>query len=329
MATHKAALIIAFARTQGIIRILSSALEAGVTTVYIAIDGPRDANHVDLQKQMLHEIREYVSDKNVDVRLWHRKSNLGVAVSILTAIDWFFSYEEQGVILEDDLVASTDFFDFCFDALNFYKPNEFVWSISGSRMIAENRGNSVTEWSNYPMIWGWATWSNRWKEMRAALLSQSKPALYKVFDKKINYWYLGAKRAKRGLVDTWDLPLAYAQCQLGRFTVIPTVNLVSNIGFDEHAAHTSGEAFPLNHPIISLSDNWSFSNEPDIEIADKYDDLLDENLYKITFRHKFLRIYGPILDFHHSRNYPGKGDLAFRLSKVSLPIPNYNPIKEA
>jgi hypothetical protein len=329
MAIHKAALIITFARTQGVIRILSSAIMSGVTTVYIAIDGPRDKSHVDLQIQMLKEIRHYVADKNIDVKLWHRDTNLGVAASIITAIDWFFSNEEQGVILEDDLIAEPDFFDFCFEALDFYKSDELVWSISGSRMNPENGENPITEWSNYPMIWGWATWSNRWKEMRSALLIYPKPTFYNLFDKKINYWYLGAMRANQGLVDTWDLPLAYIQSQLGLFTVIPTVNLVSNLGFDEHAAHTSGQAFPLSHPIISLNDIWSFSKKPDSEVAKKYDYLLDRNLYKISFRHKFLRIYAPILDFYHSKSHASKGDLAFRLSKVSLPTSNYNPINEA
>jgi hypothetical protein len=42
-------------------------------------------------------------------------------------------------------------------------------------MNPESEHSSISEWSHYPMIWGWATWASKWNEMSAKLFEIDKP----------------------------------------------------------------------------------------------------------------------------------------------------------
>ena len=319
MANAKAALIIAFARPEGVQRLLKAGLDSGVKTFFVAIDGPRSSEHSLLQNRIINIVEDFRKVPGIEIRVWQRSKNLGVAVSILTAIAWFFSQVDEGVILEDDLAPSKDFFTFSFAALENYRSNQDVWLISGSRMKGETPGSTINDWSNYPMIWGWATWSNRWLEIYTALLERNRPSILRFFSKRSNYWYIGSERAKMGQIDTWDLPFVNAQLRSKRFSVIPPVNLVTNLGFDEHAAHTTGKSYPLNHPTAPLPVNWAFSSYPDSLNADVYDEFLDEELYKMHWFHRFLRIYGPFFTTFRMKKRNTKGSLPMRLAKVKIP----------
>jgi hypothetical protein len=67
-------------------------------------------------------------------------------------------------------------------------------------------------------------------------------------------------RVYNGEIDTWDYQWGFANMVEGRLSVVPNVNLVSNIGFGPDATHTIRDApsanlpteamtFPLRHPV--------------------------------------------------------------------------------
>lgn len=318
MATVHPALIIAFAREDGLERLVTASLNAGVKKIYVAIDGPKNDIQLAVQSRMHRFLEDIKDSETVQVQVWQREKNLGAAVGVLTAINWFFRNEEAGYILEDDLVPSADFFNFAGKALERYRDQPDIWLIAGSRMNPEKIPATTSEWSHYPMIWGWATWSDRWNSMFTKITENQQPSLRNYFDKRVNFWSAGAFRAQHGLVDAWDIPLAYAQSRENKLTVIPPVNLVSNIGFDSNATHTSGEVFPLNHPVKKLTTDFQLSSSLDHKLAVDYDRLLERVLFRIKFHHSFLRIYAPILDYLKSRK-PNRGELKFRLDQVRLP----------
>ena len=64
-----------------------------------------------------------------------------------------------------------------------------------------------------------------------------------------------------GTDDVWDIQWFYTNFLHGRLTIIPNINLVKNMGFDDNATHTFGRVysyikfsktgdllFPLSHP---------------------------------------------------------------------------------
>ena len=99
-------LIIAFIRKKNVIQLLECCARNGVTKVYLAVDGPRNNEEIKIQNSLIAEAKAFSLSRKIDLKLWHRSDNLGVAVGVISAIDWFFKYENKGVILEDDLEPS-------------------------------------------------------------------------------------------------------------------------------------------------------------------------------------------------------------------------------
>lgn len=318
MVTDHPALIIAYARPDGIKTLLNCCREIGITRIYIAIDGPKSESVEIIQAKILDLIDNFRLQSGIEIFVWHRKENLGAAVSVVTAIDWLFSKELTGYILEDDLIPSSDFFVFAAMGLEKYAINSQVWMISGSRMIPEIQNARINDWSHYPMIWGWATWSNKWVKMREAFKIPEPNSCRFFFNPRYNFWYFGSLRANMGLIDAWDVPLAFHQWVSKSYTVIPPVNLVTNVGFDSVATHTSGQSFPLNHPIKSMPNDAILEDLPSISSSMIYDSHLDKILFKIKIRHSLLRLYFKMVNL--IRYGPGeKLPLSHRIASVDLP----------
>jgi hypothetical protein len=318
MATNYPALIVTFAREEGLQRLVSSGINSGIKRFYIAIDGPRTEEHRLSQVKMHDHLAKYNQVSELEFFVWQRTENLGAAAGVLTAINWFFSREKAGIILEDDLVPSSDFFTFAAKALDYYEHNPDVWVISGSRMLPSAPDNTSSDWSRYPMIWGWATWREKWQSMSSLVTTPDHLSVRNFFSARLNFWHTGARRAQAGLVDAWDTPLANAQFKNMKFTVIPPVNLVTNVGYDMEATHTSGAGYPLNHPVKTLPQDFQLLKSVSFENARLYDRVLEDQLFGIKFHHIFLGIYGPFLDLLKSRKQ-FRGSLNRRISQITLP----------
>ena len=104
-------LIIAYCRVTNVLKLITDLHSQNVTKIYLAIDGAK-LSHDNLQSQIEVGARALATRLNIDLKIWRRDSNLGPAVSVITAIDWFFSHEYSGVIIEDDLILSSDAISF-------------------------------------------------------------------------------------------------------------------------------------------------------------------------------------------------------------------------
>ncbi len=85
---------------------------------------------------------------------------------------------------------------------------------------------------------------------------------------QVAYWRRAFDRAYRGEIDTWDYQWTFACWLQSGLTILPSANLVSNIGFGADATHTRRAgafanlpvvpmAFPLRHPPFLIRDNVS------------------------------------------------------------------------
>lgn len=110
--------------------------------LYIAADGPR--KHRLGEDKTCMETRSIVAqvDWDCDVKTLFRDENLGCGKAVSSAIDWFFQNEEMGIILEDDCLPSDSFFNFCETALEKYKNDVNVYTISGNNFFAKKISKS-------------------------------------------------------------------------------------------------------------------------------------------------------------------------------------------
>ena len=214
--------------------------------LYIAADGPR--NHVDGEHEIVERVRNIVDaiDWDCDVKKFYQSINLGCKRAVSNAINWFFSHEEAGIILEDDCIPDHSFFCFCEELLQRYRYDSRIFAISGDNFQnGIQRSKYSYYYSRYPHCWGWATWKRAWNfwDGNMQLWPEIKEAnlLYFILDgnkELVYYWTAIFEKCFNGEIDSWNYPWIFT-CFVNRgLTILPDSNLVSNIGFDSSATHT-------------------------------------------------------------------------------------------
>ena len=278
-------LLIAYKRHEGVLRLLDQCNNSRVKKIYIAIDGPTDFETFISQEKLLNDANEFATKNEIELLVKRSYKNSGAAVSVISALDWFFACEEEGIIFEDDIDPHVDFFRFCKNNLQIYKNDFDVWMISGTQLFPLENDNLSMSWVNYPMIWGWATWAAKWKEMKFQILEQNIEfrGIREVSVR--NFWQIGKRRALRGQIDAWDIPLAGSMRNLNKYALMPKKNLISNLGFDQHATHTKISEWPLGLQTCPLDENQNLS-EDSRETSSNINNLLFERrLYKTSMKH--------------------------------------------
>jgi hypothetical protein len=196
--------------------------------------------------------------------------NLGCRKRIATGLDWVFQTVEEAVVLEDDCLPDPSFFPFCDEMLERYREDQRVMTISGDNFQPRRRTPASYYFSRFVHVWGWATWRRAWQHyderMRLWPAFRAANALEGIIHpRSVAYWSQVLDGVYENRIDTWDYQWTFACWAQGALTVLPSVNLVSNIGFRPDATHTTamsaladlprGEMrFPLTHPEIVLPD---------------------------------------------------------------------------
>lgn len=277
-------LFLIFLREDTTKKVFETIRQARPPRLYVAADGPRPNRPDDKEKcARTRAIIENV-DWPCEVKTLFRESNLGCGKGVSSALTWFFENEEQGIIIEDDIVANPDFFTYCDEMLEKYKDDKRIQLIAGHNCFYNGyKGEYTYYMSNIMHIWGWASWRRVWQtyEFDAAKIDTS--TFIKKLDEKIvnPRWRkdtLNAfKMMKNHGCDTWDFQLLFNQILNGRYSIMPYKNLTSNIGFNNaDAAHTNGSnnkedgriaesPYPLAHPqdffVDSAADIEDFTQE--------------------------------------------------------------------
>lgn len=292
-----AVLIIAYTRPKGVSQLLQILTSFEVRDVYVSIDGPRNDTDKTHNIEITNIIMRYAKQTKTRIHINQHPGNLGVAAGVLSAVDWFFSKEVMGVILEDDLVLGKDFLRFTLQGLITYRNDQRVWMISGTQIFSEFVGSSTVVWSNYPMIWGWGGWRDKWFLMRTSLLTHKKIRLRNLLNRVDLYWIVGSNRALSGKVDTWDTQLAYEFLIHKKLCLLPPVNLVSNVGSDKFASNSKIQNETMNMPIYRLPKPFNIKSPPEEFEVIRYNSMLEQRVFRIKARHLLIPYYSMLFDF--------------------------------
>ena len=310
-------LIICYARTKRVIDLLNQLDQIGISSIYIAVDGPKDSNIANLQSQLFDYLEQLPANRRNGISLWRREHNLGVAVSVITAIDWFFSHVESGAILEDDLIIDNSFFPYLKASLEKFRHNSEIMLISGNSLPQSNLNANSAQLVSYPQTWGWGTWKDRWAQIRESAYDSSKLHAKKSFSPSLNFWSYGTRRVLRGQVDTWDIPLALFMFESSTFSILPPVNLVSNVGVDAFATHTLRSDALTYQPINHLNHIPSFDVSKLRSEVPRNNKILESQVFKIKWFHAFLPIYSSLDSIR--RRHLNLDPLLARLERVKIP----------
>lgn len=214
----------------------------------ISLDGPR--NDVPGESIVVKKVENYLRSLitwKCDVTWLVSEHNKGCGRAVNVAIDSFFNRFEFGIILEDDCKPSDEFFRFCAQNRDIRDTQPNLGCICGTRFIDFSFGPRVNHLSNFPMIWGWASWSDVWKMHR-----NRKVGSHRIHTNVPSFVKKNYSKTVKGLVDTWDYQWIYSFYILGKKALIPACSIVYNIGFNaENSTHTRSDKSDL----IKVCDN--------------------------------------------------------------------------
>lgn len=239
-------LFIIFNRIDTTAKVFNKIREIKPKELFISADGPR-INKFDDNKKC-KETRDYVLqniDWDCNLHTLFNDNNLGCKYAIINAINWFFENVEEGIILEDDCLPNSTFFDFCKEMLSVYRYDSRIMRISGTNLLGEWKSNIQDyHFSYYGGNWGWASWKRAWKyfdptmklwedeEVRKRIKDiVCNDNQYRMIEKNFNTAY-------DGKIDAWDYQWLFNCMSQSGISIVPSINLISNIGFGENATHT-------------------------------------------------------------------------------------------
>jgi hypothetical protein len=268
MKTNTAILFITYNRPEKTKKVFDVIRSVKPPRIYLVSDGAKYDKQGDIEK--VNEVREII--KNIDwpceVNTLFRNVNLGCKYSPPDAITWFFSFEEKGIILEDDCLPSPLFFDFCEKMLVKYDNDNSIGKISGFSEVANSNLlsnlNGDYFYSKLGSIWGWATWRRVWVHYSIGYdnlknFSCTKFAKYLgfiIYLNRYNIYY----NAKKNNLNTWDYQFSLMMSSKYYNSIVPKFNLIENIGFDEEATHTFSNLIINKKTFGSKSNNNYYSS---------------------------------------------------------------------
>lgn len=258
---------IIFNRPDTASRVLAEIAKVKPPKLLVVGDGPRanrsgEADKVAATRAILEQV-----DWECEVLTHFSDVNLGCKKRVSSGLDWIFGQVEEAIILEDDCLPELSFFQYCQEMLERYRDDKRIGCISGDNFqFGRSYGNDSYYFSKYVHVWGWASWRDRWQDsydvtMRHWPRVRDEDRLADMVGnvREATYWKKVFERVYQGQIDTWDYQWVFANWLHGRVSILPSVNLISNIGFDQNATHTTGASelanmstrpmqFPLVHP---------------------------------------------------------------------------------
>ena len=200
--------------------------------------------------------------------------NLGCRRRVSSGIDWVFSLVEEAIFLEDDCLPDPTFFSFCEQMLGHYRSDARVMHIGGANFQGEARVSDESYYfSRHVHVWGWASWRRAWRhydvDMQAWTWARATGRIADILStpRERRAFTPLFDRVARGEIDTWDTQWTVACRAQNALSVVPSRNLVSNVGFRGDATHTSDPghpvaamrtfplSLPLRHPAYVVADS--------------------------------------------------------------------------
>lgn len=242
--------IFAFNRPDHLKRCIDSLVrnkESEFTEFWVFVDGPRNAIDKIKVREVVQILDKYNAYKN-----WHfqfSERNLGLAKSIISGLNKVFEKSERAIIVEDDLLASPYFLEYCNFGLEKYEMDQRVASLHGFS-YEFNKPEKSPYFLRGADCWGWATWKDRWQLFEAdsnKLISQIRGnRLKRKFDLDGVYPYFNMLiRQSRGEVNSWAIRWHASMFLANKLTLYPNQTLINNDGADGSGTH-AGQSKSFN-----------------------------------------------------------------------------------
>lgn len=243
-------LLIVFNRPEHTQKTLESLLVQRPSELYVFQDGPRENNICDLENCQLvrNVIEEQLQNLSYDITVhkYYSDINRGCRDAIIYAITSVLEVHESVVIVEDDIITSPAFLIYMNKALDYYKNNMSVHSISGYSPSPDRF--EIYDAYCYDVFasprlfgWGWGTWRSRWFAVDWSMSYYdefiSNSAQIEAFNRGGDDMTAMLIDEKEGRSSAWDVQFVFDQFKKHAVSIVPCVSYTKNIGCDGTGTH--------------------------------------------------------------------------------------------
>lgn len=263
--------------------------------LFVFVDAPKGNVYDDKNaavKKFLAEYKSGHADANTfhSITVTEAEEHKGLAASVIGGVSEIIEQYKSVIVVEDDIVTSPYFLNYMNDALEYYKKDNKVWSISGYTLplkALENYPDDVYAFYRC-CSWGWATWEDRWK------LNDWQVKDFKSFDRNFfrrRKFNRGGRdlsfqldRQMLGRIDSWAIRWGYNEYRNNMVTIYPSASYVDNEGFDGSGTHFGTVSTNYNTKINGKKE-YSFK-KPFIDkaIAEEFQARYSENRIKAMIK---------------------------------------------
>ena len=311
--------LLAYNRHKHLKKVLDATVKQKIKSINIYIDGPADKKISKKQEKIFKLVKNYKS--KILINLFKQSNNNGLAFSVTNAINSELQNNDAMILLEDDCVPLSGFFEYIFLALKKYRSSKNVRSICSYNNL-DNKSNSAFFLKRFNP-WGWATWKDRWKKHNFEIKStieqiKNNGSLDNLpLDLKS---YCENSEIINGKQDIWSLSWTLTHYLDNTLVLYPSHSLIENIGFDGSGVHcTTTNVFKTKHKnkktILPKIVKFNLQNET------KYNSFLLENSSNTFFKKKTLDPVEPYT-FIKNKEYILGNQIKFYIEKFvnSTPI---------
>jgi len=247
-------LMLFFNRPEQFFQVFEQVAKARPAKLFLYQDGARiERNDI----PGINKCREVLGHINweCEVHTWFREKNYGCDPSEYLSQKWAFGEVERCIVLEDDDVPCQSFFTFCEEMLERYKDDERVNIISGMNTLGKyNDENADYFFSTMCSIWGWASWRRvveKWDETYAFLDDETTVGNILELKEGTQSQVLiqAAKNHRSSGVPFYETILATDMFLNHRLNIVPSKNLISNIGIAATSTHSADSIEKIPHGI--------------------------------------------------------------------------------
>lgn len=301
-----------FNRSNTFKHVFESVRKAKPSKLFLACDGPRKGRKDDiLNIELCQKIAESI-DWRCEVHKNYSSQNLGCGMRMNSGISWAFQYVDKLIILEDDCVPNQDFYKLCYELLEKYKNDSRIYMINAMNHLGKYEKTSNSYFFGPGCCWGWATWKRAWSQMDYEIGFVEDEYAMKCVERKYpfykNVYKEGLEKRKilqsGNKLTTWTYQSGMAAALASQMAIVPSVNLITNIGLtadSEHAvnnlnklakrdqayfnAPTFSLEFPLRHPKYVIED-WNYYDEVQKKFKPTFSSKIEGYIRRIIFAEK-------------------------------------------
>jgi hypothetical protein len=209
---------------------------AAQSTLIVFSDGAR---HL-ADEALVKEVRAVIAEQKgfQDIQVHASPANKGLARSVIEGVSEVIGTYGKVIVLEDDMLCTSDFLDYINAALTTYQDRKDIFSVTGyTPPLALPAGYKEDVYlAPRASSWGWGTWQDRWQQAdwqvkNFAQIKSSNQEIANLNRGGNDLWPMLVKQ-QRGVIDSWAIRWTFAQAQHHAYGLYPVRSKIRNIGTD-------------------------------------------------------------------------------------------------